>query len=103
METCQSDSLCSSRQCITTAAKGIAEIITLAGYVNVDFQDVRAVMYNAGPAVMGTAETKGDNRARTLPAERCLLLCLIAATSWGQRKSCCLLCQDRKLNCKWMS
>lgn len=49
---------------LTTAAKGIAEIITLAGYVNVDFQDVRAVMYNAGPAVMGTAETKGDNRAR---------------------------------------
>lgn len=49
---------------LTTAAKGIAEIITLAGYVNVDFQDVRTVMYNAGPAVMGTAETKGDNRAR---------------------------------------
>ncbi len=49
---------------LTTAAKGIAEIITLAGYVNVDFQDVRSVMYNAGPAVMGTAETKGDNRAR---------------------------------------
>lgn len=49
---------------LTTAAKGIAEIITLAGYVNVDFQDVRTVMYNAGKAVMGTAETKGDNRAR---------------------------------------
>src|SRR6478752_1915298 len=49
---------------LTTAAKGIAEIITLAGYVNVDFQDVRTVMYNAGPAVMGTAETKGEHRAR---------------------------------------
>ncbi|MFY4731286.1 cell division protein FtsZ [Nitrospira sp. BLG_2] len=49
---------------LTTAAKGIAEIITLAGYVNVDFQDVRTVMHNAGPAVMGTAETRGDNRAR---------------------------------------
>ncbi|HEY3430519.1 MAG TPA: cell division protein FtsZ [Cyclobacteriaceae bacterium] len=48
---------------LTTAAKGIAEIITLAGYVNVDFQDVRTVMHNAGPAVMGTAETRGDNRA----------------------------------------
>src|SRR6188508_3396035 len=48
---------------LTTAAKGIAEIITLAGYVNVDFQDVRTVMYNAGPAVMGTAETKGEHRA----------------------------------------
>lgn len=49
---------------LTTAAKGIAEIITLAGYVNVDFQDVRTVMHNAGAAVMGSAETRGDNRAR---------------------------------------
>src|SRR5687768_12119227 len=49
---------------LTTAAKGIAEIITLAGYVNVDFQDVRTVMHNAGAAVMGSVETRGDNRAR---------------------------------------
>lgn len=48
---------------LTTAAKGIAEIITLAGYVNVDFQDVRTVMLNAGAAVMGSAETRGDNRS----------------------------------------
>lgn len=48
---------------LTTAAKGIAEIITLAGYVNVDFQDVRTVMSDAGAAVMGTAETRGDTRA----------------------------------------
>ena len=49
---------------LTTAAKGIAEIITLAGYVNVDFQDVRTVMHNAGAAVMGSAETRGENRAK---------------------------------------
>ena len=49
---------------LTTAAKGIAEIITLAGYVNVDFQDVRTVMLNAGAAVMGSAETRGENRAK---------------------------------------
>lgn len=48
---------------LTTAAKGIAEIITLTGYVNVDFQDVRSVMLDAGAAVMGSAETRGDNRA----------------------------------------
>lgn len=48
---------------LTTAAKGIAEIITLAGYVNVDFQDVRTVMLNAGAAVMGSAETSGESRA----------------------------------------
>jgi cell division protein FtsZ len=49
---------------LTTAAKSIAEIITLAGYVNVDFQDVRTVMHNAGAAVMGSAETRGENRAQ---------------------------------------
>jgi cell division protein FtsZ len=49
---------------LTTAAKSIAEIITLAGYVNVDFQDVRTVMLNAGAAVMGSAETRGEDRAR---------------------------------------
>jgi len=48
---------------LTTAAKSIAEIITLTGYVNVDFQDVRTVMFNAGAAVMGSSETRGDNRA----------------------------------------
>jgi cell division protein FtsZ len=54
---------------LTTAAKGIAEIITLAGYVNVDFQDVRTVMLNAGAAVMGSAETRGENRARKAAEE----------------------------------
>lgn len=48
---------------LTTAAKGIAEIITLAGYVNVDFMDVRTVMKDAGAAVMGSAETRGEDRA----------------------------------------
>lgn len=56
---------------LTTAAKGIAEIITLTGYVNVDFQDVRTVMHNAGAAVMGSAETRGENRAK-LAAEQSL-------------------------------
>ncbi|HMP99072.1 MAG TPA: cell division protein FtsZ [Cyclobacteriaceae bacterium] len=54
---------------LTTAAKGIAEIITLAGYVNVDFQDVRTVMLEAGAAVMGSAETRGENRARKAAEE----------------------------------
>ena len=48
---------------LTTAAKGIAEIITVPGYVNVDFQDVRTVMMNAGAAVMGSSTTEGENRA----------------------------------------
>lgn len=48
---------------LTTAAKGIAEIITVPGYVNVDFEDVKTVMKNSGAAVMGSAITSGDNRA----------------------------------------
>ncbi len=54
---------------LTTAAKGIAEIITVSGYVNVDFQDVRTVMKDAGAAVMGSAETKGENRAQRAAEE----------------------------------
>lgn len=49
---------------LTTASKGIAEIITVPGYVNVDFEDVKTVMKNSGAAVMGSAQTHGENRAR---------------------------------------
>jgi cell division protein FtsZ len=49
---------------LTTAAKGIAEIITVPGYVNVDFEDVNTVMRDSGVAVMGTAALEGDERAR---------------------------------------
>ena len=48
---------------LTTAAKGIAEIITGQGIVNVDFADVRAVMQNSGVALMGAAQASGENRA----------------------------------------
>ena len=49
---------------LTTAAKGIAEIITVPGYINVDFEDVNTVMRRSGVAIMGTATVGGDNRAR---------------------------------------
>lgn len=48
---------------LTTAAKGIAEIITVPGYVNVDFMDVQTVMKGAGAAVMGSATADGEGRA----------------------------------------
>lgn len=54
---------------LTTAAKGIAEIITVPGYVNVDFEDVKTVMKNSGAAVMGSAKTEGENRARRAAEE----------------------------------
>lgn len=49
---------------LTIAARGIAEIITVPGYVNVDFEDVNTVMRDSGVAVMGTASAEGDDRAR---------------------------------------
>jgi len=48
---------------LTTAAKGIAEIITLPGYINVDFKDVRTVMKDSGVSIMGSSTAEGDNRA----------------------------------------
>ena len=59
-----SDAFAEADAVLTTAAKGIAEIITVPGYVNVDFEDVKSVMFGAGAAVMGSAVTEGDNRAR---------------------------------------
>ena len=54
---------------LTTASKGIAEIITVPGYVNVDFEDVRTVMMDSGAAVMGSSTTEGENRARRAAEE----------------------------------
>ncbi|OOQ58030.1 cell division protein FtsZ [Mucilaginibacter pedocola] len=48
---------------LTTAAKGIAEIITLPGYINVDFKDVRTVMKDSGVCIMGSCTAEGENRA----------------------------------------
>lgn len=48
---------------LTTAAKGIAEIITVPGYINVDFEDVNTVMRNSGVAIMGSAFAEGEDRA----------------------------------------
>ncbi len=48
---------------LATAAKGIAEIITVPGYINVDFADVETVMRKSGMAIMGTGIAEGKNRA----------------------------------------
>jgi cell division protein FtsZ len=48
---------------LAAAAKGIAEIITVPGYVNVDFADVHTVLSDSGVALMGTGQAEGENRA----------------------------------------
>jgi len=43
--------------------KGISEIITVPGLINVDFADIKAIMADTGSALMGIGTAKGDNRA----------------------------------------
>ncbi len=45
------------------AVEGISDLITMEGIINVDFADIRAVMTNAGPALLGIGRSAGDNRA----------------------------------------
>ena len=58
-----SDAFAKADNILATAAKGIAEIITVPGYINVDFADVETVMRNSGVALMGTGIASGANRA----------------------------------------
>jgi cell division protein FtsZ len=48
---------------LTVAAKGIAELISVTGSVNVDFNDVYTVMKDSGVAIMGSAAVDGEDRA----------------------------------------
>ncbi len=48
---------------LTVAAKGIAEVISVTGIINVDFNDVNTVLRNSGQAIMGSAMAEGDDRA----------------------------------------
>ena len=59
-----SDAFAKADNILATAARGIAEIITVPGYVNVDFEDVNTVMRESGVAIMGTALAEGDDRAK---------------------------------------
>ncbi len=48
---------------LTNAVKGISELVTKAGLVNLDFADVRTVMSDGGVALIGVGESDTDNRA----------------------------------------
>lgn len=62
------DTTCSSAfamcdEILRQAVEGLSNTITMPGIINVDFADVRAVMQNAGSALMGIGSASGDNRA----------------------------------------
>jgi cell division protein FtsZ len=52
-----------ANQVLYNATRGISEVITVPGYINVDFADVRTIMKEMGDALMGTGIASGENRA----------------------------------------
>ena len=64
--------------------QGISEIITMPGLVNVDFADVRAIMSNAGSALMGIGTGNGENRAQ-VAARSAIASPLLEITMEGAR------------------
>ncbi len=52
-----------ANEVLYNATRGISDIITVPGYVNRDFADIRTIMKEAGDALMGTGRSNGDNRA----------------------------------------
>jgi cell division protein FtsZ len=57
------DALKKADEVLLHATQGISDLISVTGEVNVDFADVRTVMANRGPALMGTGFGKGESRA----------------------------------------
>jgi cell division protein FtsZ len=57
------DALKKADEVLLNATRGISEVITRPGLVNVDYADVRTVMQNGGSALMGTGTGKGEARA----------------------------------------
>jgi cell division protein FtsZ len=58
------DAFTKSNDILKQAIKGISDIITKSGHINVDFADVRTIMTDTGMALMGTGRASGQNRAQ---------------------------------------
>src|SRR5919197_4962027 len=57
------DALKKADEVLLHATQGISNLISVTGLVNVDFADVRTVMQNGGPSLMGSGIRRGENRA----------------------------------------
>ncbi|OGC10595.1 cell division protein FtsZ [candidate division WOR-1 bacterium RIFOXYC2_FULL_37_10] len=64
--------------------KGISDLITVPGLINLDFADVRTIMYEAGSAMMGIGSGSGENRA-TEAAEQAISSPLLEETITGAK------------------
>jgi cell division protein FtsZ len=61
--TCMNQAFVVADSVLLNAVRGISDLITIKGFINVDFADVRTIMSNKGMALMGTGRASGDNRA----------------------------------------
>lgn len=59
----QKEAFLMADQVLYRAVRGIAEIITKPGYINVDFADVQTIMKEGGYALLGMSSQQGENRA----------------------------------------
>ncbi|MFN7928357.1 MAG: cell division protein FtsZ [Blastocatellia bacterium] len=59
-----SDSFRMADDVLRQAVQGISDLITVPGFINVDFADVKSIMKGMGMALMGTGHALGDNRAQ---------------------------------------
>ncbi len=62
-ETTFKDAFAMCDEVLRQAVEGITDLITTPGIINVDFADIRAIMFDAGSALMGIGRASGDNRA----------------------------------------
>ncbi|VAV96614.1 Cell division protein FtsZ [hydrothermal vent metagenome] len=69
---------------LTSGVKGITELITTPGLINVDFADVQTVMSDAGSAVMGIGVSTGDSRSQQA-AEKAISSPLLETSMEGAR------------------
>ncbi len=68
-ETAMTDAFRMADDVLTDGVKGITDLITTPGLINVDFADVKTIMTDAGSAVMGIGQASGDNRAEQAAAK----------------------------------
>lgn len=78
------EAFCAADEVLHNGVQGITNLITTAGVVNVDFADVRAVMADAGSALMGVGRATGENRCLNA-AEQAINSPLLEATMEGAR------------------
>ena len=76
------DAFRSADQVLLSGVQGITDLITTPGVINLDFADVKAIMANAGSALMGIGRARGEDRA-VVAAEQAISSPLLEASMDG--------------------